>query len=93
MSVFIKKYPLKIQPKQILKLESGAIILPGICNRWGESVIYVAGQHKRLDTKYTIKMFITGDKFDYDAATMAYLGNCMGQGDCYHFYLMVGEAA
>lgn len=87
----VRKYPLQLKPKQTLKLEEGAVILPGIYTRWGEVVLYVMGLHKKLDERHTIKMFGTADSFNYDAETMKYLGNCITPKDCFHFFKVTEE--
>lgn len=88
----VRKYPLKFEPKQVVKLEGDALILPGVYRRWGEPVLYVLGEHKKLDTKNVIRMFATGAKFAYDALTMTYLGNCINEVECFHFWKVTEEA-
>lgn len=87
----IRKYPLEIKPRQILRLEADAIVLPGVYRRWGEPVLYIYGDHKKLDTKNVIKMFATGAKFTFDPTKMTYLGNCINDLECYHFYKVAEE--
>lgn len=87
----VRKYPLKLAPKQIIKLEDDAVVLPGVYSRWGEPVLYVIGQHKQTNVKHTVKMFITADKFGYDPVTMKFLGVFHNADECHFFFDILGE--
>lgn len=82
----VRKYVLQLVPKQIIKLEDDAVILGGVGGRWTEPVLYVFGQHKQLNTKHTIRMYVTGEKFNYNSETMTYLGKYPAGDDTYHFF-------
>lgn len=87
----IRKYPLKLVPKQTLKLDPDAVILPNVYRRWDEPVLYVLGDHKPLNTKVVVRMFSTAVKFAYNSATMHYLGNFFNGTDCFHFFKVDDE--
>lgn len=88
-SASVRKYPLKLVPKQVIRLEGDAIIVPGVFRRSAEPVLYVLGQHKALTVKTVIRMWITAEKFQWDPATMVYLGNFWDLVECYHFFKVV----
>lgn len=85
----IRKYVLKLVPKQVIKVDPDAIILAPIRPRWSEPVLYILGDHKPLNAKITIRMFGTTVNFQYDPATMQYLGNFQNDTDTYHFFKVV----
>lgn len=91
-SASVHKYPLKLVPKQTIKLEDDAIIFPGVFRRSSEPVIYVLGQHKQLTVKTVIRMWPTASKFQWDPLTMTYLGNYWDLTECYHFFKVAEPA-
>lgn len=91
MSVSVRKYPLQLKAKQVIKLEADAVILPGVYSRWGEPALYVIGNHKPLNTKTTIRMIGTSDNFKFNPETMKYIGNFINAIDCWHFFKVTDE--
>lgn len=65
------------------------MILPGVFRRSSEPVLYVLGQHKQLTARNVIRMFPTAQKFQWDPATMTYLGNFWDLTECFHFFKVI----